>query len=188
MIPQNRRTFLRELSAGAIGLGTLVYLPGCSQRPSELPDTGVGTLVRSTPEEQGIPSSAIIHTLNAIQESGIGFHSLMILRHGHVVAEAWWRPYAKGLKHSLYSLSKSFTSTAIGIAVDEGLLSVDYPVVSFFPEDLPAKVNYNLGALKIKHLLSMSVGREKDSLPPMRSTNESWARTFLQMHIEHESR
>src|SRR4051794_41985548 len=66
--------------------------------------------------------------------AGVELHSLMVLRHGHVVAERWWRPYAPQTPHLLYSLSKSFTSTALGFAVAEGLVDLDAPVLSYFPE------------------------------------------------------
>jgi CubicO group peptidase (beta-lactamase class C family) len=60
-------------------------------------------------------------------------HSMMILRHGQLIAAGWWAPYSPGRKHLLYSLSKSFTSAAAGFAVAEGLLALDDPVISYFP-------------------------------------------------------
>jgi CubicO group peptidase (beta-lactamase class C family) len=98
-------------------------------------------LPRSTPEAQGISSLAIKNFVEAIEESKQELHSLMLLRHGQVIAEGWWAPYAAHLKHKLFSLSKSFTSTAIGLAVKEGLLSLDDLVISFFPEDMPSEVS-----------------------------------------------
>ena len=62
-------------------------------------------------------------------------HSFMLVRHGNVVAEGWWSPYAPEIRHSMFSLSKSFTSTAVGLAISEGKLSLDDPVLKFFPED-----------------------------------------------------
>src|SRR5208283_2165159 len=88
--------------------------------------------------------------------------------------------------HMLYSLSKSFTSTAVGFAVTERKLKVDDPVVSFFPDSLPAQKepDPHLVALQVKHLLSMSVGREKDSMPIM-ANEPDWAKAFLAAPIEH---
>lgn len=79
-----------------------------------------------------------------------------------MIAEGWWDPYAPDLRHTLYSMSKSFTSTAVGFAVAEGRLKVTDKVVSFFPDDLPATVSDNLAALTVKDLLTMSVGNEKE--------------------------
>ena len=85
----------------------------------------------STPEAQGVPSAAILAFLDAVERDTVGLHSLMLVRHGHVVAAGWWSPYAPELPHMLFSLSKSFTSTAVGLAVAEDRLSVDDPVLHF---------------------------------------------------------
>src|SRR5690348_11329323 len=76
-------------------------------------------LPRSTPEMEGGSSGGVIDVLDAINNTKHEMHSLMILRHGKVIAEGWWKPYRSDLKHTLYSLSKSFTSTAVGFAVSE---------------------------------------------------------------------
>ena len=93
---------------------------------------------RSAPEAQGVSSTAILNYLDALDEKNFSIHSLMLLRHGNVIAEGWWQPYAPEHKRYVYSLSKSFTSSAVGFAVAEGLLTVEDKVISFFPDDLPA--------------------------------------------------
>ncbi len=93
----------------------------------------------STPEDQGIASGAILAFLQAAEESIDALHSIMILRHGAVVAQGWWAPYAPDIRHMLFSLSKSYTSTAVGFAVTEERLSVDDAVLSFFPEYRPGR-------------------------------------------------
>ena len=120
-------------------------------------------LPRSTPESQGISSRAVLQFVEALEAEIHYPNSMMLLKHGHVVAEGWWRPYARETRHMLFSLSKSFASTAVGLAVGEGLISVDDPVVSFFPDKLPAEVSPNLAAMKIKHLLCMSTGHDVDT-------------------------
>ena len=87
----------------------------------------------------------------------------MLLRNGNVVAEGWWTPYGPQSPHPLQSLRKSFTSTAIGLAVQEGLLTVDDPVLMFFPDDAPANPSENLKAMRVRHLLSMNAGYNKDT-------------------------
>jgi CubicO group peptidase (beta-lactamase class C family) len=142
--------------------------------------TGTATLPRSTPEAQGIPSAAVTAFLAAVEQHDCGLHSLMLLRHGHVVAEGWWSPYTPGAPHMLYSLSKSFTSTAIGLAVAEGRLSVDDPVLAFFPAEAPRKPSANLAAMRIRHLLSMSTGHDHDTTEYLyRRRDGDWARAFL---------
>jgi CubicO group peptidase (beta-lactamase class C family) len=123
-----------------------------------------GPLPRSTPEEQGIASGAIAGFVAEADETADSLHSFMLVRHGRVVAEGWWAPYEPGLNHELYSLSKSFTSTAVGFAVKEGKMSIDDTVVSFFPDELPESPGANLKNMRVRDLLAMSTGHEKE--PP----------------------
>jgi CubicO group peptidase (beta-lactamase class C family) len=174
----DRRIFLKQLGLGAVGLSLASSWPDCFAA-----DIAVGKkLPRSTPEAQGVSSAKILDFLEAVGKSQHEFHSFMMVRHGHVIAEGWWSPYAPDLNHMLYSLSKSFTSTAIGFAVTEGRLKVDDPVISFFPNDLPDSISENLAALKVKHLLTMSVGHAEDSTPIITKT-ENWVKSFLALPI-----
>jgi CubicO group peptidase (beta-lactamase class C family) len=177
----NRRTFLRAAGLLTAGLqfpsliNAMAF--GVQSKPFVLP--------RSVPEAQGVSSAGISQFLGAIRESKQEFHSLMILRHRHVIAEGWWKPYSSEHRQQLYSLSKSFTGTAIGLAVAEGRLSVDDPVIKFFPEYLPAQVSSNLAALQIRHLLSMSVGHGKDSILILEASPGGipWEKTFLSLPV-----
>src|SRR5262245_50012200 len=114
------------------------------------------SLPRSTPEEQGISSAGILDFITAADAKIQYMHGFMLVRHGHVVAEGWWAPYSAESRHALFSLSKSFTSTAVGLAVNEGKLNVDDEVIKFFPDDLPAKPSANLKAMRVRDLLTMS--------------------------------
>ncbi|MCP4181273.1 MAG: serine hydrolase [bacterium] len=145
-------------------------------------------LLRSTPEEQGVSSSSIINFIDAAAENNIELHGLMILRHGYVVAEGWWKPYRSDYPHELFSLSKSFTSTAIGFAVDEGLLSVDDKVISFFSDDIQDQTSEKLEKLTVYHLLTMSTGHDENSTAVNIWTSEdkSWVKTFLSSLIKYE--
>lgn len=110
----------------------------------------------------------------------------MILRHGHVIAEGWWQPYTAAMPHMLFSLSKSFTSTAVGLAVHEGRLSLDDPVMSFFPDDLPEVIGPNLAAIQVRHLLMMGTGHDQDTTQRVgRSAPGNWVRGFLSLDVEH---
>ncbi|WP_261305002.1 serine hydrolase domain-containing protein [Paenibacillus andongensis] len=142
-------------------------------------------LPRCKPEEQGMTSSSINSFLHAIKEQKLELHSFMVLRHGHVVAEGWWKPYKKDSVHLLNSLSKSFTSTAIGFAVEEGLLTVDDQVIKFFPELSSETYLENMAALKVRHLLSMSTGHDMDTIHQMRQS-DNWAKVFFEIPLKHE--
>lgn len=179
----NRREFLQHLGLGAIQLGVISAIPSSVWASS----ISYGQLPRSSPEAQGMSAKCILDFANAVETDRLNVHSLMILRQGKVVAEGWWAPYAPDLKHTLYSLSKSFTSTAIGLAVAEGRLKVDDKVISFFPDDKPATVSANLAAMRVKDLLSMATGHDKDTTGKLRdSGGDNWVKAFLEQPVEHE--
>jgi CubicO group peptidase (beta-lactamase class C family) len=150
----------------------------------------VSTFPTSSPEAQGIPSSAIHAFLDSIEQHvhPLGaLHSFMLLRHGNLVAQGWWRPYQPAFPHMLYSLSKSFTSTAIGIAVEEGLLRVDDAVLSFFPDDAPDQPGENLKQMTVQHLLTMNTGHHEDTTTSVwRGKDDNWPRAFLSLPVEHK--
>ncbi|HUG12470.1 MAG TPA: serine hydrolase, partial [Opitutaceae bacterium] len=77
------------------------------------------TFPRSTPEAEGVSSAAILEFIKQVEPRADGMHSFMLIRHGKVIAEGWWEPYAAHEPHMMFSLSKSFTSTAVGFAVAE---------------------------------------------------------------------
>ena len=93
------------------------------------------SLPRSTPSAHAIDARGIAEFIEALEAADdVEPHSLMVLRDGHVLAEGWWAPYSADRPHLLYSLSKSFTSTALAFAVEEGLARLDDTVLSHFPE------------------------------------------------------
>lgn len=147
--------------------------------------TARNKFARSAPEAQGVSSQAVGAFLDALERSELEIHSLMLLRRGVVIAEGWWAPHGPAIPHMLYSLSKSFTSTAVGFAVAEGRLSVDDFVLSFFPDEAPADPSPHLKAMRVRHLLSMSAGHDQD--PSMTVfANLNWVKAFLAQPVEHE--
>jgi CubicO group peptidase (beta-lactamase class C family) len=176
--------------------------------------TSVTQLKRSSPEAEGIPSSAVLDFIRAVEKHDHpldAVHGFMLLRHGKVAAEGWWTPYGPHSPHSQYSLSKSFTSTGIALAVDQGLLTVDDPVLKFFPNDAPSNPSENLKAMRVRHLLSMNTGHDEDTTARVfrdlnrvslfgsgarhqesttgqvsRGEEDNWPRTFLSLPVEHQ--
>jgi len=141
----------------------------------------------STPESLGISSQAILNFVEAAEkERPDDLHSFMLVRHGKVAAQGWWNPYNPESPHMLFSLSKSFTSTAIGIAQAEGLLSINDPVISFFPEQAPKEPSANLQAMRIRDLLKMNSGHQEDATGRMTRDTVSWVRGFLSLPVEHK--
>ncbi|MBE7179155.1 MAG: serine hydrolase, partial [Mucilaginibacter polytrichastri] len=135
-------------------------------------------MARVTPESEGISSTAIINFLDGIKAGKNEFHSFVLLRHGNIVAEGWWNPYALQMRHTLYSTSKSFTSTAVGFAVSEGKLKLSDKVVSFFPQDLPLKISPLLAQLTVQNLITMSAGQRPE--PHLdENSKDTWVKQFL---------
>ncbi len=140
-------------------------------------------LTRSTPEEQGVPSETIFKFFKLVEEKGYDVHGLMMIRHGKVIAEHWWAPYAPQYQHAMYSATKTFTGTAVGFAVQEGLLHIEDRVTSFFPDLLPDTISPQLAGLTVKHLLTMSVGHASMSYA---GSGDSQVRSFLAARFAHE--
>lgn len=140
-------------------------------------------LPRATPESQGVSSTAIHEYIEAADKSVNSMHSLMLVRHGKVIAEAWWQPESPTTPHVLWSLSKSFTSTAVGLAVEEGKLSIDDRVLKFFPDDAPQNPSANLQAMRVRDLLTMTAGHQDEV--NWREAPD-WARAFLAHAVPHK--
>ena len=121
-------------------------------------------LLRARPADVGIPAAAVDAVLDGWEARELELHSLMVVRHGHVAAEGWWAPYTADRIHLLYSLSKSFTSTAVGFAVAEGRFQLDDRVVDLLPDHAPDDVDPAVAQLTVHHLLSMSTGHREDTL------------------------
>ena len=165
--------FNRSVFAGII---LCLTLTSCTNKQVSI------SIPRGVPEDEGVSSQAIITFLDSAATSNQEFHGFMFLRHGKVIAEGWWNPFRPDFEHTLYSLSKSFTCTAVGFAVKEKKLRIDDKVISFFPEDLPDTVSPFLAELKIKDLLSMSVGQRRESS----TMTDNWIKAFLATPIENE--
>lgn len=146
-------------------------------------ETKSAPLPRSKPEAQGVSSSGVLAFVEEANKKIDAMHSFMLVRHGKVVAEGWWTPFDAKSPHSLFSLSKSFTSTAVGLAVEEGKLSVDDEVLKFFPEDAPAEPSKNLKSMRVSDLLRMSTGHQTE---PERKEDKVWVKEFLAHPVPHK--
>jgi len=90
-------------------------------------------------------------------------HSLMVVKSGHVVAEGWWAPYTAQQPQLVYSVSKSFTATALGFAVDEGLVDLDATVLSYFPELDADITDPRARSMKVRHVAAMASGHLEET-------------------------
>ena len=120
----------------------------------------------ATPESLGVSSAAILQWIDACEAAFEGvtngaLHGFVIVRHGRTIAEGSWKPFDTLTEtHMLYSHSKSFTSSAVGLLADEGKIDLDERVVRIFSNEVPATVSANLAQLRVRDLLTMNAGKK----------------------------
>lgn len=150
------------------------------QKERFIPKTNERPLERSAPEAQGVPSQSIGHFYDAIgrDADGIACHAATIVRHGHIIAEGAFKPYRLDVPHMLYSMSKSITGLAVGIAIDEGYLSLDDKLTELFPEYVTAANAKILKEHTLRHLLMMSSGIRFNEVGS--ALDENWLKMFMQ--------
>ena len=159
----------------------IVALAGCSRSPAQavsaetplntpLPAAAAsgaywptGGWRSSTPEEQGMEAEKLAQMLETIQEQKLGFHSLLVIRHGYLVSETYFGSYQQDTRHDQYSVTKSFLSTLIGIALDKGYIdSTSQRVVDFFPGYTFANPDSQKEAMTLEDVLTMRTGLDWD--------------------------
>jgi CubicO group peptidase (beta-lactamase class C family) len=145
----------------------------------------------ATPESQGLDSQALASAIAQVREKQWGTHSLLVIRHGFVVADADFYPYRSTAPHDVASVTKTLTSTLTGIAVARKLLRLDQPVLSFFPKESPADADERKRAITVENLLRMESGLDCGFLPGeqelekmKRSTN--WVAFTLALPVKYD--
>src|SRR5580700_7206222 len=146
------RTFLAALLIAAGLHAQALYYPGAQWRTA-------------TPESQGIDSAALTAALDQIGEKHLGVHSMLVIRHGYLVADAYFYPFTPGVPHDLASVTKTVTSTITGVAVDKGLIKLDDKVLPYFPKDAPADAPANKKSITLGDLVRMESGLDCGYLP-----------------------
>ena len=133
--------------------------PQATESPAYWPTEGWQS---STPEQQGMDSEQLAEALDFLQEQDdFNIHSLLIIRNGYIVTDAYFEPFTQGSVHDTASVTKSFTATLVGIAIDEGYIeNVQQPVLDFFPDRTVANVDANKEAMTVEDLLTMRSGFE----------------------------
>ncbi len=139
---------------------------------------------RTSPEAQGIETAAVHAALKGILSQGADLHNLLILRDGALVFEYYAAGYGPNVPHQLYSASKTFTSMAVGAAIDRGLLSLNDSAAGFFPE---ANTSGLQKAITVRDLLMMSSGHEADPFDPVMlpGNDPRWAKIYLETPVKY---
>jgi CubicO group peptidase (beta-lactamase class C family) len=129
----------------------------------------------SSPEEQGIDSASILSMLQEIRQKDLNVHSVLVIRHGYLVTEVYFPPYAREIKHPVYSVTKSVTSAMTGIAIrDDQIKSVRQNALDFFPEIAAETKDKYLKELTVEHLLTMSAGFNTNTMPDFYNKDASF--------------
>lgn len=149
----------------------------------------INTLTKSLPRAEASAklAKAADKYLAAVEKAGQDLHSIMILKDGNVVFEKWMSEGSEEVPHILNSVSKTFTSMAVGLAVSEGLLRIDEKLVDIFPEHCPENPSEYLKEVTVEHLLTMTCGHSTD--PTYKSweiKDSSWIRFFMGYPITHK--
>ncbi|MCX8995894.1 beta-lactamase family protein [Rhizobiaceae bacterium BDR2-2] len=145
------------------------------------------TLPRAEPQDRLTDPAVLLAMLDEIERQDIELHSLLIWQEDALVTEAYWAPFAADRPHMMHSVTKSFTSVAVGLAVGEGLMSVDDTVMSFFPEHAGINPAPNLQAMRVRHLLTMTSGHDRGiSGGAWRRLKTSWIADFLRQPVPYE--
>ena len=146
------------------------------------------SLPRKQPSEKF--SHAMEEHLKAVKNmDGMDIHSIMVLKKGNVMYEKWIGEGSPNKPHVLWSVSKTFTSIAVGMAIDEGKLNLKDKLVSFFPEDLPENPSEYLKEITVRDLLTMSCGHDTDptgSILNGKSEITQWKKYFLAYPVKHK--
>lgn len=125
----------------------------------------VEPLPSQTPSDAGVDATGILNLIDALEDDPAQEpHGLMILRRGSVIAQGWWAPYTASRPELMYSLSKSFTSAAAGVLVDDGVLDLDSPVVAHFPEFADEIADERTRRMLVRHVASMASGHENEMI------------------------
>lgn len=143
-------------------------------------------LEKAVPEQVGIRSDLLAQLLMECFERNIQLHSLLIVRHGKLVLETAKFPTTGEDKHLVYSCSKTFTATAVGIAADEGLLNTEDRIIDYFPEVSREGLDEKAAKITIRNLLMMATGHGRDSVGDMCNSGSSWPEVFFRSEMLYE--
>ena len=142
----------------------------------------------STPEAQGMDSTLLAQMLEGVSANQISIHSVLVVRNGYLVSEAYFHPYTRDTKIQVQSITKSVIGALVGIAIRDGdIKSVDEKLLSFFPRRSIANPGHNKSALRLKHLLSMSSGfpcQEFSSSGQSMEQSSGWVQYMLDLPVD----
>ncbi|MDR0449702.1 MAG: beta-lactamase family protein [Treponema sp.] len=139
-------------------------------------------LKSDTPENLGIPPEAILNFIEHLERRRLCMHSVMILRHDRIAAEAHYPPFSGDSPHRMFSTTKTFVSMAVGLLIGEGKISLQSRMADFFPEYLPEKIPGYTAEMTVRDLLLMATPYDRTTYTVK---DDNWARTFYKARPSH---
>jgi CubicO group peptidase (beta-lactamase class C family) len=158
------------LAVAAVLLAARERAPAAPPEPDYWPTHGWRA---STPEEQGFDSGKLAEVVLAVREAGLNIHSLMVIRHGYVILDAYFYPYDGQTTHDMASVTKSLMTSLIGIADHQGHLDLDQPMLSFFPDRQIANLEIRKEQITVRHLAGMANGMESTGMAGNEATHQA---------------
>lgn len=140
---------------------------------------------KSTPEETGVPSDCIIQFIKRLERRQIPMHSILLMHQDKLIFEGYYAPCSADSLHRMFSISKSFTSIAIGLLIDEGKIALDDPIIQYFPEKLPEKVHPWIAQMTIRDMLMMRTCHASTTYKVDMSSD--WVESFFTVPPTHPS-
>ncbi len=165
-----------------------IICAGLQAQPTYFPSARWRT---ATPESQGVDSTALAAALDQVTQKHLGVHSLLVIRHGYLIADAYFFPYSGSTVHDLASVTKTLTSTLTGIAVGRGVLKLDDKVLGFFPNQAPADASAAKQSLTIGDLVRMESGLDCGYAPGEQELEQmkrspDWVRFALSLPMKYD--
>lgn len=139
---------------------------------------------RVSPESVGISSKKIQDTIEWLEQNVTEMHGFMVAKDNKIISECWWEPYDKDIVHICHSFGKSYACTGVGLAVTDGLLTVNDRIVDIFADEIKeynVTVSENLGKLTVHHVLSM-----QDGMSQIPTIGPDFLKNFLLNEVDKE--
>lgn len=154
------------------------FLTSLEKKPACVAAVSTAPLPRSTPEQQGVNSDLLTQFYTQLCENSVGNpHSCMVLRHGVVISEGYWKPYRNDYYQVTHSLCKSLTGMAIGLIIQDGLLREDEKIADIFPDKLSLLTSRNMRSVTVEHLLTMTSGAKFNEAHSI--IDGDWVKSFF---------
>lgn len=139
---------------------------------------------RIAPTSVGIEPKQLILLYDSLMTSDMTeLHHLIVMVDGKIAGELHPKPFRAEHRHTLYSVSKTFVAVAVGLAIDDGLLTVDDKLTKFFPQYANNAIDPRLKDIRIKDMLTMQSGFKTETW--MRNKQQHWVDYYLTRPLKH---